>query len=296
MRSKIVSITSKLKWLGLLALFSQVLDNPSLSMFGFFAFLVFFEINILAAFQSIYLNITIPWAFIAHHFKLPAKSNYTCKSDYILPFTGKWTVVNGGSDKRLSHSWGMPSQRYAYDFIMMDDEGNYFSGDNKSVQSYFCYGKDIIAPADGEVVKAVGKYKDSYVDGKYAYCDASDIRGNYVIIKHNDSEHSLIAHIMPGSLSVKTGDKVKQGEIIAKCGNSGNSSMPHIHFQLQLGKNFYTSAGLPIVFNNIIAHDKPNYHLADKRPCHDNLQTFGNKSYIARGLEVENSPQAKKMS
>ena len=85
------------------------------------------------------------------------------------------------------------------------------------------------------------------------------------------------------------GDTVKQGEVIAKCGNSGNTSMPHIHFQLQSGKNAFLSAGLPIAFSNIKAKDKVNYNLLDTRSCQDNLQIIGNKSYIGRGLEVENN-------
>ena len=64
--------------------------------------------------------------------------------------------------------------------------------------------------------------------------------------------------------------------------------MPHIHFQLQSGKDFFTSATLPISFNNINAKNKANYELLDKRACSDNLEIIGNKSFIGRGLEVEN--------
>jgi len=205
-----------------------------------------------------------------------------------LPFTGKWTVVNGGVNKELSHSWSLLPQRYAYDFIIVDDEGKSSSGDKKSVHSYYCYGKDIVSPGDGVVVGITDKYKDSYVDGKNAYCDASRIEGNSIVIKHNDYEYSVIAHIMRGSFKVKTGDIVKQGEFLAKCGNTGNSSEPHIHFQLQAGKNFFLSAGLPIAFTDIEALDKENYSELDKRSHDNNLQILGNKSYIGRGLEVWN--------
>ena len=250
-----------------------------------FVFLVLVEPP---AVQSLYQLCGILYIHISHRFHLPSKENYVRKNDYILPFTGKWTVVNGGVDKRLSHSWGMGSQRYAYDFFVPDDEGKTFAGDNTSPQSYFCYGKDIIAPADGVVVKAYDKYKDSYVDGKKAYCAVYDMRGNYIAIKHDNDEYSFIAHIMPNSIKVNIGDTVKQGEVIAKCGNSGYTSQPHIHFQIQTGKSFFLSAGLPIAFSNIKAQEKVNYSLLDNRSCHGNLQVAGNKTYIARGLEVEN--------
>jgi hypothetical protein len=225
---------------------------------------------------------------IAHKFRLPSKNNYTCKSNYILPFNGKWVVVNGGVDKALSHSWSIYPQRYAYDFIVMDDEGNFSAGDKSSLQSYYCYGKDIIAPADGEVVKVSHHHKDSRVDGKKVYCDATDISGNHIVIKHNEYEYSMIAHLMPNSVTVSAGDIVKQGEIIAKCGNSGNTSMPHIHFQLQSNDNIFLAAGLPIIFTNISAQDKVNYKSIDIRSCQNNLQVIGSRSFIGRGLEVEN--------
>jgi hypothetical protein len=259
----------------------------TIGLFGFFL-LFFIEIPIPVFLQSIFQGIGIIYIYISNGFKLPSKENYVCKCDYILPFTGKWTVVNGGFNKQLSHSWGILSQRYAYDFLILDDEGKFCTGDNKSVQNYFCYGKDIIAPANGKIVEIGRKQKDSYVDGKNGYCDAFDLRGNYIVIKHNDCEYSLIAHIMPDSITVNVGDEVKQGEVIAKCGNTGNTSQPHIHFQLQSGKNHFTSATLPIIFTNIQAKTKINYELLDKRPCPDNLETLGNKSYIGRGLEVEN--------
>ena len=81
------------------------------------------------------------------------------------------------------------------------------------------------------------------------------------------------------------GNEVK----IAKCGNSGNTSEPHVHFQLQNGMSFFLSSGLPIAFSNISVQAKVNYELADLRLCANNLQTVDNKIYIGRGLEVENT-------
>ena len=101
---------------------------------------------------------------------------------------------------------------------------------------------------------------------------------------------------MPGSATVKVGDKVKQGDVIAKCGNSGYTGEPHLHFQLQSSKSFNLSAGLPIVFTNTKAEESNGYNLwhrnagMERPSTADNLEVVGNKSYIGRGLDVENGP------
>jgi murein DD-endopeptidase MepM/ murein hydrolase activator NlpD len=77
-------------------------------------------------------------------------------------------------------------------------------------------------------------------------------QGNHIIIRHSKKEYSLIAHLKPKSVTVKKGQKVKQGQVIAQCGNSGNTTEPHIHFQMNNGKNFFTTAGLPIKFKNVV--------------------------------------------
>jgi len=288
----IIAVTGKLMWLFPLGLVGQAMGNRYLGMFSFFAVLIFLNNPVSILLQSLLQMVGMVLPRIAWKFNLPSKENYVLKGNYILPFTGKWTVVNGGASKELSHSWGILSQRYALDFLIVDDEGKTFSGDNTSVCDYYCYGKDIITPADGIVVNLRKKHKDSHVDGKNAYCDANHIAGNFIVIKHNDSEYSMIAHIMPGSIIVNIGDKVKQGEVIAKCGNTGNTSEPHIHFQLQAGKSFFLSAGLPVAFSNINAREKAGYNLLDKRICDNNLQIENGKSYIGRGLEVENAVDA----
>jgi len=276
-------------WLLIIGLVADIIEVPYLGWLQYAAYVLVMKMSILALLQGITwqsLGMIVP--YFRYKFRLPSKENYVLKGNYILPFTGKWTIANGGLTKKLSHSWSIPAQRYAYDFIILDDKGKSSSGDRRSLGSYYCYDKDIVAPADGKVVALYDKYKDSYVDGVNAYCDSSNIPGNYVVIKHNNSEYSSIAHLKPGSLKVKKGDMVKQGQVIAKCGNSGNSSEPHIHFQLQTGKSTFLSAALPIIFTGIEAKQKENYSVYDKRPCNDNLQVEGNKSYIARGLEVGN--------
>jgi hypothetical protein len=235
--------------------------------------------------------------YIRNGFKLPTKENYTNKSDYILPFTGKWTVGNGGFRNGEWHSGGrFGSERNAYDFnIMEDEDGVPDDWTMPSVlEEYPCYGKEVIAVADGVVVKVRNNHPNSRIKNLKAYCDTYDYKGNHIIIKHNESEYSLTVHLMPQSITVKKGDKVKQGQVIARCGNSGNCTAPHIHFALQSGVSRFFSYALPIAFTNIKAEDSPAHRAfceaLKRKPAKlgENIEVVGNKTYIGRGLDVEN--------
>lgn len=282
---RLIRILWKIGLIGLLGLF---FDHAIFMMIAPLGALVLLDPTLYQSFAQIFGGL---YHAVVHGKRIPSKENYTCQNSYVLPFAGKWTVFNGGVDKETSHSWDIVSQRYAYDFIVLDDDGKSFKGDNKSVQSYYCYDLDVLSPADGKVVKVSRRHKDSRVTGAKVFCDTWDIRGNYIIIQHANNEFSFFAHLAPNSITVKVDDKVKQGDVIAKCGNTGNTSEPHLHFQLQTGKSFFFSQTLPITFNGIKAQNKANYELADKRTTEGNLQQAENGVYIGRGLEVYNESE-----
>lgn len=78
---------------------------------------------------------------------------------------------------------------------------------------------------------------------------AWSLAGNYVIIRHEGGEYSLLAHLRRGSVRVRPGDRVRQGQVMGECGNSGSSSEPHLHFQVQDHPNFLLCASLPVRFS-----------------------------------------------
>jgi hypothetical protein len=273
---KILIILNYIRWLGILGTIGLITGNGIWTLFFLFFLFGFVDTfrNLPVFLQSLYLLFGIPLIYIKQRFNLPSIENYAMQTEFALPFKEEWLVVNGGTDKVTSHSWGIPNQRYAYDFFIVDKEGKSFSDDNNKVENYYCYGRDILAPADGEVVSAVTKHPDSNVyGGGRVECKAHDIRGNHIVIKHNDKEFSLIAHLKPDSITVEKGQRVKQGQIIAQCGNSGNTSEPHIHFQVNNSKNFFISAGLPIKCKNVIVNKD-----GKTRP----------EDYIGKGQLVEN--------
>ena len=81
--------------------------------------------------------------------------------------------------------------------------------------------------------------------------------GNHVIIKHAESEYGFYAHLVRGSIGVKVGEVIRQGDVIGQCGFSGNSTEPHLHFHLQDAADFYSSIGLPVKFENVIIDRTP---------------------------------------
>jgi murein DD-endopeptidase MepM/ murein hydrolase activator NlpD len=73
--------------------------------------------------------------------------------------------------------------------------------------------------------------------------------GNHVVIDHGQGEHSLIAHLRSGSVTVKPGERVSRGDPVGTCGNSGKSDLPHVHYHLQTGAAYSQGLGLPAPFD-----------------------------------------------
>jgi Peptidase family M23 len=186
------------------------------------------------------------WLTNASQSRISAETHEN-KAKYQLPFQGIWKVANGGVSPENSHSWNINSQRYAYDFMMTDETGRSFSGDGKALKDYYCFGAPILSPAAGVVVRKQDGMRDYPGVGDYSIdWKTRDLRGNFVVIRHAEGEYSLLAHLQKGSITVRVGDEVKAGQVIARCGNSGYSTEPHLHFQLQDSANFFMAKGLPI--------------------------------------------------
>ena len=253
---------SRLQWLALIGFAGVFSNNEHVRLF--FLFWLFSLLDIFSPLRSIFdslkflgQNLGMLLGILVVHlqfrFKLPSADTYTSEIKYSLPFDGKWFVVNGGIDRETSHSWALCSQRYAYDFFMLNEKGKSYTGEYKVLSSYLAYKQSVLAPADGVVVEVFDSYENTPIVGiGKADCKAPDVRGNHILIQHAPNEYSTIAHLYPGSICVKVGDTVVRGQQIAQCGNSGNTSEPHIHFQIQNKKSFAFSAGLPIRFQKIL--------------------------------------------
>lgn len=191
-------------------------------------------------------------ALVRHRGSIPDRESYGQRVSYRLPLDGTWTVVNGSLEREYSHSWFPVNQRYAYDFVVTDDDGHSATVEGPTaVENYYCYDEPVLAPADGTVVDASESDPEANHGGGLSHLLKRDIRGNYVVIQHAPDEYSSLVHLVPGSVAVEPGDHVERGQQIGRCGHSGNSSEPHLHFQVQDHPNFATAASLPITFDGV---------------------------------------------
>ena len=164
-----------------------------------------------------------------------------------LPFKGEWLVRWGGDTLALNAHVNNPSQRRAADLVKVDAEGKDRKGDGKKNSDYLCFGAEILAAADGAVISAV----DGAADNEPGQMNPYFATGNSVTLAHEGGVHSMYGHLQIHSLKVREGAKVKRGTVLGLCGNSGNSSQPHLHFQLQDGPRLESSWGVEASFSEV---------------------------------------------
>jgi murein DD-endopeptidase MepM/ murein hydrolase activator NlpD len=173
---------------------------------------------------------------------------YRTKTSLRLPFTGEWFVIWGGRTLAQNRHASSPDQRFAYDFVIARG-GVTHQGDGKQNGDYYCFGQPVMAPGAGSIVEAV----DGVADNTPGAVNGEAPLGNHVVIDHGNGEFSFIAHLQRGSVAVKTGDRVARGAALGRCGNSGVSTEPHVHYHIQSTPAFLVGAGMPAQFEHYIA-------------------------------------------
>lgn len=163
-----------------------------------------------------------------------------------LPVEGAWLVYWGGDTREENHHMDFPSQRRAADLVRVDAQGRSCTG--ARFEDCLAYGQPVCAVADGTVVTAIDGVPDSVLGVLNPYSAI----GNAVFVQHPGGLYSVYAHLKPGSVRVKVGKPVRQGQMVGLVGNSGNSSEPHLHFQVQDGPRFESSWGVEAVFDEVV--------------------------------------------
>jgi Peptidase family M23 len=185
------------------------------------------------------------------------------KTDLLLPVKGRLIVWDGHDFYSHHRRWDFAhpafrelgirhnSDRYAYDLSLVDAAGRLYRGTGADPEDWHGFGASVVAPGDGTVVETRNVGPDrgpNKVDWNEFRRNPKLAGGNYVIIDHGNGEWSALFHLKQGSVVVKPGDRVRQGQPIGQMGFSGDAITVHLHYQLQAGPEFDVE-GLPSVFS-----------------------------------------------
>jgi hypothetical protein len=184
-----------------------------------------------------------------------------------LPGAGRWLVQNSPARRVPSHGTELFGTRYAIDLVGVDERGRSAPRSlgalvaTEPPELFTGFGRHLLAPIAGEVVAVHDGERDHEARRSpftllpYALGQASRVRqgvpaiaGNHVIIARADGVCVALVHVRMGSIRVRPGERVAVGSPLAECGNSGNSTEPHVHLQATDHAEMASARGLPLVF------------------------------------------------
>lgn len=187
---------------------------------------------------------------------------------YQFPLRGTW-FVGAGASLHSGHRW-VVMEEYALDLMQLGAGSRTFRGDGQALADYHAYGAEVRAAAAGTVVSVVNDVAETTAtlrrpdEGADAYLQrvmamqndnlargGKYISGNLVVLRHAQGEYSMYAHLKPGSVKVEPGASVAAGAVLGQLGHSGNSTEPHLHFQLCDTPEVLACAGLPVRFADV---------------------------------------------
>jgi len=193
--------------------------------------------------------------------------DYQTKTHLIFPLKGESYIGWGGRTLKQNAHASLKDQRFALDIVALKeghavlsakevekDTFKTYSGDENLNESYYIFNREVLATGAGTVVATKNNIADNIPGpGKYKP-NRKEPAGNYVVLDHGNGEFSMFAHLKYQSVYVRKGDSVEQGDVLGLCGNSGNSTEPHLHYHVQNTKEIQKGEGLPAQFNDYIAN------------------------------------------
>ena len=170
-----------------------------------------------------------------------------------VPTNQTMLVSNGGNDPAKNVHVFLPPQRWAYDLLIEPHPYN-----SKVLTEYGCYGVPVVAPISGKVILITNDVADS-VPGVVDV--TANAYGNHIVVEPEQGGFLFIAHLQPGSIPLQEGSNVIEGQVIGRCGNSGNTTAPHVHVHYQAQdprKVALLAQGLPLFFRDNEGPAMPN--------------------------------------
>ncbi len=168
-----------------------------------------------------------------------------------------WAALNGpgnasGHRRALIPVGGRAhiAQRFAIDWVQLRDEGSTYTGDRLDNKNYRAYGNEVMAVADGTVVAVKDGIPENVPGGRAVPITLETVGGNHVILDIGGGSYAFYAHLQPGKIRVKMGDRVRTGQALALLGNSGNSTEPHLHFHVCDANSPLACEGVPYLLKS----------------------------------------------
>ncbi|MFF4020247.1 M23 family metallopeptidase [Streptomyces sp. NPDC001843] len=190
--------------------------------------------------------------------------------EVVPPVTGRWSALNSPADRTPSHGTHAYGQTFAIDVVAEPEPGarpcfRMLWPLARRNSAFPAFGAPLLAVADATVVRATDAQRDHlsrtslpallYLtfleEAVRALFGVKRIVGNHVVLDLGEGTYAMYAHVQRGSLAVREGDRVRAGQTLARCGNSGNSTEPHLHFQLMDGPDPDTARGIPFTWRGI---------------------------------------------
>lgn len=167
-----------------------------------------------------------------------------------------WVVLNGCCDAVTSHRGAVMAingqlrvpERFAIDWMQLDGQDRLYTGPVDTLTSYASFGHKVYSVADGIVVNRYDQTFEQVPGAPPKEITPANIGGNMLVVDIGGGHYAFYAHLQPGSLKFKLGDKVKAGDVLALVGNTGNTDAPHLHFHVMDGASPLDANGLPYVF------------------------------------------------
>jgi hypothetical protein len=169
-----------------------------------------------------------------------------------------WVVANGCCSEFTAHRGtvlpvnGAPhvAERFAIDFVQIDPLGRLFEGPLDQLSSYPYFGDEVHSATAGTVVGVVDDIPNTPAGAFPPAITAERAGGNHVVVSFGGGHYAFYAHLQPGTVRVKVGQKVKVGQTLGLLGNSGNSNAPHLHFHVMDSPHPLASNGMPYRFTS----------------------------------------------
>jgi hypothetical protein len=177
--------------------------------------------------------------------------DYHDKTKLEFPLHGEWMIYQGGRVVPENEHAATTNERFAYDMVLLNSN-QLFTKNGTTNEEWFAFAQPVLADANGTVVKVLS----FDLDNAPYHPDADAKHGNVVVIDHGDGEFSVYSHLKHGSVTVKTGERVKAGEKIAEVGNSGDSQFPRLEYSLQTSADLNGGEGLPAEFEHLKVNGK----------------------------------------